>query len=179
MMKFKTKNIDGLDIFYREGGSSEKPNFLLLHGFPTSSSMFRHLAPMLESNFHVIAPDYIGFGNSAAPNHTEFDYTFENLTKYVIKLIDELELDKFYMYVFDYGAPIGFNIAVKYPERILGIISQNGNVYKEGLGKKWAGRENYWQHPTPELRKKYMNAFTPETIKGQYLRGGTTKHSRS
>lgn len=133
-MKFNTVKIDGLDVFYRESGSKDKPNFLFLHGFPTSSHMFRHLIPILENNFHVIAPDYIGFGQSAAPNHTHFDYTFANLTKYVVKLFDTLKIDKFYMYVFDYGAPIGFNIASEFPDRILGIISQNGNVYQERFG---------------------------------------------
>lgn len=170
-MKFNTINIDGLDVFYRESGREDKPTFLLLHGFPTSSHMFRNLIPMLENDFHVIAPDYIDFGQSAAPNHTEFKYTFANLTKYVVKFLDALKIDKFYMYVFDYGAPIGFNIASEFPDRILGIVSQNGNVYQEGLGKKWEGRKKYWKSPTPELHKQYMSAFTPETIKGQYLTG--------
>lgn len=165
------KKIDGLDVFYRESGAPDKPVFLLLHGFPTASHMFRNLIPMLEGKFHVIAPDYIGFGQSAAPKHTEFNYTFQNLTSYVVKLLDKLDVDRFYMYVFDYGAPIGFNIACQFPNRILGIVSQNGNVYREGLGKKWAGRKQYWQHPTPELRKQYQSAFAPATIKGQYLTG--------
>lgn len=163
--------INGLNTFYRESGDSSKPVFLLLHGFPTASHMFRNLMPLLEERFHVIAPDYIGFGQSEAPVHTEFRYTFENLTNYVDAFIRQLHIDKFYMYVFDYGAPIGFNLAVRHPEWILGIFSQNGNVYREGLGKKWAAREEYWHHPAPELRKQYMAAFAPETIKGQYLTG--------
>lgn len=170
-MEFHTKQINGLNVFYREDGRPDNPTFLLLHGFPTASHMFRNLIPMLAANFHVIAPDYIGFGQSAAPKHTEFAYTFENLTNFVVKLLDQLGIDRFYMYVFDYGAPIGFNIAIKDPDRILGIVSQNGNVYQEGLGKKWEGRKAYWAHPTPELRKQYQTAFAPAIIKNQYLTG--------
>lgn len=171
MTKCHTINIDGLDVFYREAGSKDKPTFLLLHGFPTSSHMFRHLMPMLANDFHLIAPDYIGFGQSAAPDHHKFDYTFANLTSYVVKLLQKLNIDKFYMYVFDYGAPIGFNIACQFPDKILGIVSQNGNVYQDGLGKKWEGRKQYWAHPTKELREQYKSAFAPETIKNQYLTG--------
>lgn len=170
-MEFKQVEINGLTVFYRESGSREKPDFLLLHGFPTASHMFRNLMPLLENDFHVIAPDYIGFGQSAAPVHTDFDYSFANLTKYVALLLERLQVKNFYMYVFDYGAPIGFNIACQFPDRILGIVSQNGNVYGEGLGKKWAGRKAYWRHPTKELREQYKTAFAPETIKSQYLTG--------
>ena len=170
-MRFSTVKVNKLDVFYRESGDNSKPTFLLLHGFPTASHMFRNLMPMLENDFHVIAPDFIGFGQSAAPEHTKFDYTFANLTNYVDGFLDAMEIDKFYLYVFDYGTPIGFNIAAKYPERILGIVSQNGNIYQEGLGKKWEGRKDYWQNPTPELRESYKSAFQPTTIKGQYTGG--------
>ena len=170
-MQYQTIMIDGLKNFYRESGDPGKPTFLLLHGFPTSSAMFRNLIPALENDFHLIAPDYIGFGQSAIPNHNDFNYTFENLTNFVDKLLEKLGVEKFYMYVFDYGAPIGFNIALRHPQSILGIISQNGNVYQAGLGKKWADRKEYWRHPTAALRKKYQAAFAPETIKGQYLTG--------
>ncbi|WP_119326757.1 alpha/beta fold hydrolase [Companilactobacillus musae] len=170
-MKYSTIKVNGLDVFYRESGSEDKPDFVLLHGFPTASHMFRNLIPMLEKNFHVIAPDFIGFGQSAAPEHTQFEYTFANLTKYVDDFLTAMKIDKFYLYVFDYGAPIGFNLAAKYPERILGIVSQNGNIYQEGLGSKWAGRKTYWDNPTKELRESYKSAFQPETIKGQYLGG--------
>lgn len=152
-MKFSKVEVNGLNVFYRESGSTDKPAFLLLHGFPTSSHMFRNLMPMLENDFHVIAPDFIGFGQSDAPKHTEFDYTFENLTNYVDGFLDAMNIDKFYMYVFDYGAPIGFSLAVRHPERILGIVSQNGNIYQEGLGSKWEGRKEYWNHPTAKLRE--------------------------
>lgn len=170
-MKFSTIKVQGLDVFYREAGAADKPTFLLLHGFPTASHMFRNLMPLLENDFHVIAPDLIGFGQSAAPKHDEFSYTFANLTTYVDDFLTALHIDKFYMYVFDYGAPIGFSLAARHPERILGIVSQNGNIYQEGLGAKWADRQTYWAHPTPELRQSYQAAFQPATIIGQYTGG--------
>ncbi|MFB9770641.1 alpha/beta fold hydrolase [Lactiplantibacillus modestisalitolerans] len=170
-MKYATVKVKGLDVFYRESGAVSRPTFLLLHGFPTASHLFRNLIPMLESHFHVIAPDLIGFGQSAAPNHQDFDYTFANLTDYVDGFLAALQIKQFYLYVFDYGAPIGFNLAVKAPNRILGIVSQNGNVYRSGLGPKWAERQAYWAHPTAALRNQYQAAFAPATIKGQYLGG--------
>lgn len=170
-MQFTTIKVNQLDMFYRESGSTDKPVFLLLHGFPTASHMFRNLMPLLENDFHVIAPDFIGFGQSAAPEHTKFEYTFENLTNYVESFLAVLNIGKFYMYVFDYGAPIGFELAARHPDNILGIVSQNGNIYQEGLGAKWQGRQEYWQHPTAELRKSYQSAFKPETIIGQYTNG--------
>lgn len=170
-MKFNTINIHGLKVFYRESDNEALPAFLLLHGFPTSSAFFRNLIPLLEKDFHVIAPDYVGFGQSASPSHVDFNYTFENLTNYVDDLLTALNIHKFFMYVFDYGAPIGFNLAIRHPEQILGIVSQNGNIYQEGLGKKWAGRKKYWAHPTKELREQYKAAFAPATIKAQYLGG--------
>lgn len=170
-MKYSTVKVNGLNVFYRESGDSNKPTFLLLHGFPTASHMFRNLMPILEKDFRVVAPDFIGFGQSDAPVHTEFKYTFANLTNYVDGFLDAMKIDKFYMYVFDYGAPIGFNLAVKYPDRILGIVSQNGNIYQEGLGSKWEGRKSYWVNPTEELRESYKSAFKPETIIGQYTGG--------
>lgn len=173
-MQFKNENINGLNIFYREAGSVDKPVFLLLHGFPSASHMFRNLIPILENDFHIIAPDYVGFGQSAAPEHTKFNYSFENLTNYVENLLNKLNITKFYMYVFDYGAPIGFNLAVRHPDQIQGIVSQNGNVYQEGLGTKWEDRKQYWAHPTKELREKYKVAFAPETIKDQYMTGEKT-----
>lgn len=170
-MNFATINVNGLDVFYREAGSGDKPTFLLLHGFPTASHYFRNLMPMLEGNFHVVAPDLVGFGRSAAPDHTEFSYTFAHLTNYVDGFLDVMGIESFYLYVFDYGAPIGFNLCLRHPERVLGIVSQNGNVYQEGLGKKWEARAAYWKHPTAELREQYKSAFAPETIIGQYTGG--------
>ena len=151
-MKYNRISIDGLNIFYRTAGDPAKPAMLLLHGFPSASHMFRDLMPMLKDKFYLVAPDYPGFGQSDMPSREKFTYTFDNLSEVVEGFISDLNISKFYMYVFDYGAPIGFRIAMKHPERILGIISQNGNVYAEGLGKKWEARAEYWAHPTHELR---------------------------
>ncbi|KRK97661.1 alpha beta hydrolase fold protein [Secundilactobacillus odoratitofui DSM 19909 = JCM 15043] len=131
--------------------------------------MFRDLIPHLEAKYHIIAPDFVGFGQSAAP--TDFEYTFDHLTSITAKLLAKLKIPSFYMYVFDYGAPVGFRLAMTKPDTILGIISQNGNVYSKGLGPKWAERAKYWAHPTPELRHEYESAFAPATIRGQYLTG--------
>lgn len=170
-MQFKTVSVNGLNVFYRECGNNDKPTMLLFHGFPSASHMFRDLMPLLEDEYHCIAMDYPGFGNTDSPSRDEFTYTFDHIAEVVDGFIEELHLGKFYMYVFDYGAPIGFRIALKHPEKILGIISQNGNVYKEGLGKKWEARAEYWNNPTPELREQYKSAFSKETVIGQYTFG--------
>ncbi|MBQ7214509.1 MAG: alpha/beta hydrolase [Synergistaceae bacterium] len=170
-MKFNRVSVSGINIFYREAGDPRKPAMLLLHGFPSSSHMFRDLIPMLEDDFYLIAPDYPGFGQSDMPSREEFTYTFDNIAEIVDGFISAIGLERFYMYVFDYGAPIGFRLAMKHPESVLGIISQNGNVYSEGLGKKWEARAEYWAHPTKELRESYKSAFAPETIIGQYTFG--------
>ena len=162
MTIYRKIDVDGVKIFYRESGAVDKPTLILFHGFPSSSHMFRDLIPMLEDKFHLIAPDYPGFGQSDMPPREEFAYTFDNLANVMDKFLERLWRGKFFMYVFDYGAPIGFRIAVKNPQKILGIISQNGNVYAEGLGKKWAARAEYW---------KYKSAFAAETIIGQYTFG--------
>lgn len=170
-MKFKRIEVDGLQVFYRECGDSDKPAMVLFHGFPSASHMFRDLMPLLEDKFHLIAMDYPGFGQSESPDRSEFEYTFDSLAMVVDSFLNTLKVDKFYMYVFDYGAPIGFRIALKHPDRVLGIVSQNGNVYKEGLGKKWEARAAYWEHPTPELREQYKSAFAKDTVIGQYTFG--------
>lgn len=163
--------VEDVNIFYRESGTANKPTMVLFHGFPSSSHMFRDLIPRLEDNFHLIAPDYPGFGQSDMPSREKFTYTFDNLANVTEKFLERLGVKKFFMYVFDYGAPIGFRIAVKNPQKILGIISHNGNIYSEGLGKKWAARAEYWKNPTPELREQYKSTFEPETIIGQYTFG--------
>ena len=170
-MKYSRISVDGLSIFYREAGDQAKPVMLLLHGFTSASHMFRDLMPMLEDKYHLVAPDYPGFGQSDIPSREEFTYSFDHLAEVVDKFISALGIEKFYMYVFDYGAPIGFRIAMKHPDSILGIVSQNGNVYAEGLGKKWEARAEYWAHPTQELRESYKSAFAPETIISQYTFG--------
>ena len=170
-MKYRTIDVDGQNIFFRECGDPSQPAMVLFHGFPSASHMFRDLMPMLEDRFHLIAPDYPGFGQSESPSRDQFEYTFDHLAETMEGFLDKLGIDRFYMYVFDYGAPIGFRIAVKHPERILGIVSQNGNVYEEGLGKKWEARAEYWRNPTPELREQYKSAFAKDTVIGQYTFG--------
>ena len=170
-MKYQTMDVGGLSIFFRECGNPSRPAMVLFHGFPSASHMFRDLMPMLEDRFHMIAPDYPGFGQSESPSREQFAYTFDHLADVMDAFLEKLGIKRFYMYVFDYGAPIGFRIAVKHPERILGIVSQNGNVYEEGLGKKWEARAEYWNNPTPELRGQYKSAFSKETVIGQYTFG--------
>ncbi|BDZ30842.1 alpha/beta hydrolase [Lactiplantibacillus sp. WILCCON 0030] len=171
MTIYQTINVDGLKIFYREAGSPNKPTMLLLHGFPSASHMFRNLIPALADRFHLIAPDFPGFGQSSAPSRETFDYTFEHLSAVITDFVAALKLDQFYLYVFDYGAPIGFRIAMQHPDWIQGIVSQNGNIYQEGLGPKWATRQDFWDHPTQAKRDGYRTAFAPKTIIGQYTFG--------
>ena len=170
-MRYDRVNVDGIEIFYRECGAADKPVMVLFHGFPSASHMFRDLMPMLEDRFHLIAPDYPGFGQSESPDRGAFAYTFDHLAEVMDGFLRTLYVEKFYLYVFDYGAPIGFRIAMKHPEAVLGIVSQNGNVYEEGLGQKWAARAEYWAHPTPELREQYKSAFATDTVIGQYTFG--------
>ncbi|MGG0309117.1 alpha/beta hydrolase [Priestia megaterium] len=171
MVTYHTLEVKDLNIFYRKAGHPDKPIILLLHGFPSASHMFRDLIPILEKDYYVIAPDYPGFGNTTSPDRKEFDYTFDHITEVIEAFVNKLELDKYALYVFDYGAPIGFRLALHNPERVTAIISQNGNIYREGLGSKWSTREEYWENPTPEKRQSYRTAFAPETIKHQYIDG--------
>ena len=170
-MKYKRIDVNGINVFYRECGEKDKPVMVLFHGFPSASHMFRNLMPMLQDRYHLIAPDYPGFGQSESPDRDQFAYTFDHLAEIMDAFLEKLEVRQFYMYVFDYGAPIGFRIALKHPDRILGIISQNGNVYEEGLGKKWEVRAEYWKNPTKELRRFYQSAFARDTVIGQYTYG--------
>lgn len=171
MTTYHSIEVEKLEVFYREAGDPSKPVILLLHGFPSSSHMFRELIPILENEYHLIAPDYPGFGNTSSPDRSEFAYTFDNITKVIQAFIEKLGLTKYSLYVFDYGAPIGFRLAMHHPESITAIISQNGNVYREGLGEKWAAREEYWCNPTREKRESYRVAFAPNTIRQQYIDG--------
>ena len=171
MISYHRLEVSGLSIFYREAGDPNLPTMVLLHGFPSAGHMFRDLMPLLSDRFHLIALDYPGFGQSSMPNHQEFSYTFEHLATVTTEFLAKLKLTDFYLYVFDYGAPIGFMIAMAHPQWIRGIISQNGNIYQAGLGEKWATRRDFWEHPTAAKRASYRNAFAPETIKGQYLTG--------
>lgn len=168
----RTVKIDGLDIFYREAGPKGAPTLLLLHGFPTSSHMFRNLIPALADQYHVVAPDYPGFGFSSAPTADEFDYTFDKLADVVEKFTEKLSLKKFTLYVQDYGAPVGFRIAVKHPERVTGLVVQNGNAYEEGLDNDfWKPLKTYWRDRTEENAKPLRGFFTLEATKWQYTHG--------
>ena len=171
MVSYNNIEIQNIRLFFREAIAEAKPCLVLFHGFPSASHMFRDLIAKLENEFHIIAPDYPAFGQSDIPSRDEFTYSFDNIANVMDEFLEEKGITKFYMYVFDYGAPIGFRIALKHPDRIIGIISQNGNVYQEGLGKKWEARAEYRKNPTAELREQYKSAFAPETIIGQYTNG--------
>ncbi|MBI2774942.1 alpha/beta hydrolase [Candidatus Dependentiae bacterium] len=168
---YHTKKIDGLDIFYREAGNPEKPTIVLLHGFPTSSHMFRNLIPLLSKNFHLIAPDYPGYGNSSMPLVTNFNYTFDNLANIVNTLLESLNIKKYILYVMDYGAPVGYRIAVNHPERVQGLIVQNGNAYEEGLKGFWDPFRAYWKNKNNENAKPLLDLLTLKTTKFQYTEG--------
>ena len=171
MTTYRTVSIDGLDIFYREAGSRGNPTILLLHGFPTSSHMFRNLIPALADKFHLIAPDYPGYGNSSMPTVNEFDYTFDHLAEIMEKFIAAIDLKKYSLYVMDYGAPIGYRIAAKYPEQVQSLIVQNGNAYDEGLREFWEPIKAYWQDKSPENAEKLQYLVTLEATKWQYTNG--------
>jgi pimeloyl-ACP methyl ester carboxylesterase len=168
---YKTIKINGLDIFYREAGSRDNPTVLLLHGFPTSSQMFRNLMPVLAQRYHVIAPDYPGYGNSAAPPVDEFDYTFDNLADTVDEFAHAMNLDRYSLYVMDYGAPVGYRLAVKHPERVQAFIVQNGNAYEEGLRDFWIPFKAYWKERTEQNAEPLRKLLTLGATKWQYTNG--------
>lgn len=163
--------VNELNIFYREAGPQDAPVILLLHGYPTSSFMFRNLIPILSAKYHVIAPDLPGFGYSDAPPTTKFSYTFDNLAKSMQGFIDILKLKRFAIYIFDYGAPTGLRLALANPEKITGIISQNGNAYEEGLGTAWAPIQKYWKDESPENRDALKGFTSSKMVKFQYETG--------
>lgn len=169
---YKTQEVNDTTIFYREAGMENERVLVLLHGFPTSSHMFRNLIPILAENFHVIAPDLPGFGQTKAPKRGDFTYSFDNLTSVMEDFLKLLSFKEFALYVFDYGAPIGYRIAMNNPESITAIISQNGNAYLEGFGDSWVDWENYWHSPTAENREICRHFLSEEIIKNvQYLEG--------
>jgi len=170
-ISYKTAQVDGFKIFYREAGDPQTPAVLLLHGFPTSSHMFRNLIPELAGQNHVIAPDLPGFGFSDAPDHKSFAYTFDHLAEVIGKFTEVVDLKKFAVYVFDYGAPVGLRLALNHPERITALISQNGNAYEEGLSDEWAPIRALWNNSTRENRDALRPFFTKEATYFQYTTG--------
>jgi pimeloyl-ACP methyl ester carboxylesterase len=168
---FKAVSVAGFNIFYREAGDPFKSTLLLLHGFPTSSHMFRNLIPLLADQFHIVAPDLPGFGFSDAPDHAQFKYTFDHLAEIIGTFTEQIGLRRFALYVFDYGAPVGFRLALKHPDRITALISQNGNAYVEGLSEGWSPIRAYWENPTPENRAALRAQFSLEGTRFQYCHG--------
>jgi pimeloyl-ACP methyl ester carboxylesterase len=169
---YHTTKVDGLNLFYREAGSKNAPTIVLLHGFPSSSHMFRNLIPLLADSYHVIAPDYPGFGYSDAPDVKSFEYTFDHVAQVIDHLLTQLAIKRFSMYIQDYGSPVGFRLATKYPERVQAIVTQNGNAYEDGLSPFWA--ENlvpFWSHRDAQTEAKVRQLLTLETTKFQYLTG--------
>jgi pimeloyl-ACP methyl ester carboxylesterase len=168
---YRTADVDGRTVFYREAGAPDAPTLVLLHGFPSASHQFRDLIPLLADRFHLVAPDLLGFGKSDMPARGDFDYTFEHLTDAVDRLTEMLGLDRFALYVFDYGAPVGFRLATRHPERITAIISQNGNAYEEGLSDAWNPVQAYWKDASKANREAIRMLVQPQTTVWQYTHG--------
>src|SRR5689334_17081111 len=171
MTHYRNAVVDGHRIFYREAGPAQAPAVLLLHGFPSSSHMFRNLIPLLAGRYRVIAPDLPGFGFSDAPDRAGFHYSFDNLAKVIDGFTEALGMARYAIYVFDYGAPVGFRLALAHPERITAIISQNGNAYEEGLSEGWNPIQSYWKAPSRENREALRSFLTAETTRWQYVHG--------
>jgi pimeloyl-ACP methyl ester carboxylesterase len=171
MTSYQHAMVDGCKIFYREAGSKTAPTILLLHGFPTSSHMFRNLIPALADCYHVVAPDLPAFGFSEAPDRKRFRYTFEHLAKVINTFTQAIGLERYAIYVFDYGAPVGLRLALAHPERITAIISQNGNAYEEGLSEGWNPIRAYWEDDSAANRDALRAFLTPETTIWQYTHG--------
>jgi pimeloyl-ACP methyl ester carboxylesterase len=168
---YRTADVDGMKVFYRETGPANAPTLLLLHGFPTSSHMFRDLIPLLADRFHIVAPDLPGFGRTDLPPRDAFTYTFAKLAEVIGRFTEVVNLKRFAIYIFDYGAPVGLRIAIKHPERIAAIISQNGNAYAEGLSDGWNPIRTYWREPTEANRDALRSFLSPETTYWQYTHG--------
>lgn len=170
-INYRFADVDGVKIFYREAGDPGKPVLLMLHGFPSSSHMFRDLIPLLADRFHIIAPDLPGFGQSDMPDRKTFAYTFDHIAHVIGRFTEVIGLERFAIYVFDYGAPTGFRIAMDHPERITGLISQNGNAYEEGLSDGWNPIRAYWKEPSQANRDALRAFLAPETTRWQYVHG--------
>jgi pimeloyl-ACP methyl ester carboxylesterase len=172
---YRSAKVDGLKVSYRESGNAGAPGLLLLHGFPTASHMFRNLIPLLSDRFHLVAPDLPGFGQTDILPRDKFTYSFDNVAKVIDGFTEVIGLDRYAVYVFDYGAPTGFRLALRHPERIVAIISQNGNAYEEGLSEGWNPIRAYWQEPSQANRNALRNFLAPETTIWQYTHGVTDR----
>lgn len=171
-IRYEKTKVEGLEIFYRDAGPRDAPVLLLLHGFPTSSQMFRNLIPLLADQFRIIAPDYPGYGQSESPDRTKFAYTFENYTSIVDGLVQQLGITRYAMYVMDYGAPVGFRLAVRHPERVTGFVVQNGNAYEEGFGHPfWDDIKAYWKTGAAKEREAIRWLTTLKATYWQYSNG--------
>ncbi|UII24699.1 alpha/beta hydrolase [Fulvivirga maritima] len=168
---YKNLEVEGINIAYREAGNPEKPTIVLLHGYPSSSHQYRKVMYQLYDEFHLIAPDYPGFGNSDVPPPKTFEYTFDNLARITNLFLEQKGIDSYAIMMQDYGAPVGFRIATAHPERITAIITQNGNAYEEGLGEAWEDIKALWKDRNPETEKALHHAFTVEGLKWHYVHG--------
>ena len=171
MTRFNTVDVDGLDVFYRTAGNPSAPALLLLHGFPSASHMFRDLLPLLADRFYLVAPDLPGFGLTARPSRADFTYSFDNIARVIGRFTEVIGLNRFALYIFDYGAPTGLRLALAHPERVTAIVSQNGNAYEEGLSDGWNPIERYWRDPTDDNRQALRGLLTPDSIRWQYETG--------
>jgi pimeloyl-ACP methyl ester carboxylesterase len=171
LVHYRSTDADGQRVFYREAGEPAMPTVLLLHGFPTASHMFRDLIPLLADRYHVVAPDLPGFGNTVSPPRGQFDYTFDNLARVIGRFVEKVGLSRYALYVFDYGAPVGYRLAVAHPERVAAIVSQNGNAYEEGLSEGWNPIRAYWEDASQRNREALRAFLAPETTVWQYTHG--------